>query len=489
MILNISILSGELVIISSNKFKWYQTVRFKLLITFFLVSIVPMIFFIFNVSNTLSSHFESENKKEALYIANKVAGSIQRAGYLNDTSKKEAFQQDIKSRGEEENCRIIVVDKNAFILADTTDVATGKVYIVPEILTALEGTDQSVLRAREDVIYASAYIENEKSEKIGAVLVISPFGEVSSFLLEINKKWTFITVIIGIIILAFVVFMSRIIFEPLKKILVTIQKISDGQLHQRIELTGNNEYTQLSDAINTMTTRLEQVDTSRQEFVSNVSHELKTPLSSIKVLSDSLLLQENVPNEMYREFMQDINSEVDRMTNIINDLLSLVRLDSGAAKLNIKEISTNDFLTDIIKQLTPLANRKNITINFEAKNDVKIEADEVKLNLAISNLVENGIKYTPEDGSVKISVEADNQDCYITIQDTGIGISEEEQSKIFERFYRVDNSRDRETGGTGLGLAITHSTIMLHNGSVKIISGEGKGATFIVRLPLKYQQS
>ncbi len=488
MTLNISILSGELVTISS-KLKLYQTVRFKLLITFFLVSIVPMVCFLFNASSSLREHFESENKKEALYIANKVAGSVQSGNYLNDLSKREELQQDIKTRGEDENCRIIVVDRNALAVADTNQVAIDKVYIVPEILTALEGTDGSNLRNDEDVIYASAYIENEKSEKIGAVLVITSFSEVSSFLNEFNGKWVLITIVIGIIILLFAFFMAKIILDPLKKILATIQKISDGQLHQRIELTGKNEYTQLADAINTMTTRLEQVDSSRQEFVSNVSHELKTPLSSIKVLSDSLLLQEDVPNEMYREFMQDINSEVDRMTNIINDLLSLVRLDSNAAKLNIKTISTNEFLTAIIKQLTPLANKKNITINYDAGSDVAIEADEVKLNLAITNLVENGIKYTPEDGSVKISVNADNQDCYITIQDTGIGISEEEQSKIFERFYRVDNSRDRETGGTGLGLAITHSTIMLHNGSVKIISGEGKGATFIVRLPLKYQQS
>lgn len=448
-----------------------------------------MIFFITNIRNTLSNHFEDENKKEALYTANKIAGSIQRAGYLNDPAKKAAFQQDLIDKSEEENCRILVVDQNAYVLADTNQIATDKIYIVPEILTALEGTDESNLRTSEDAIYASAYIENEKSEKIGAVLVVHPFSEVSSFLSEINNKWVVITVVITFIVLAFVVIMSYLILDPLKKMLETVRKISDGQLHQRIELKGNNEFTELSDAINTMTNRLEQVDTSRQEFVSNVSHELKTPLSSIKVLSDSLLLQEDVPNEMYREFMQDINSEVDRMTNIINDLLSLVRLDSGAAKLNIKEVNVNDFLKDIIKQLTPLANRKNITINYDSHNDVSIEADEVKLNLAITNLVENGIKYTPEDGSVKISVENDNQNCYITIQDTGIGISEEEQSRIFERFYRVDNSRDRETGGTGLGLAITHSTIMLHNGSVKIISGEGKGSTFIVRIPIKYQNN
>ncbi|MGN1319205.1 MAG: ATP-binding protein [Lachnospirales bacterium] len=479
-----------MVIISSNTgLKWYQSVRTKLLITLLVVSIVPMVFFIFNIRHTLRVHFEDQNKKEALYTANKIAGSIQTSGYLHDFSKQKQFWADLVEKGEEENCRIIVVNKNAYVLADTNEIAVGKMYIVPEILTALDGTDGAYLRDDEDSIYASAYIENEKSEKIGAVLVVSSFSDVSSFLSEINSKWITITLIIAVIVIILSVTFAKFILEPLKKILDTVNKISEGHLNQRIELKGNNEYTKLSDSINTMTQSLEQVEQSRQEFVSNVSHELKTPLSSIKVLSDSLLLQEDVPNEMYREFMQDINSEVDRMTNIINDLLSLVRLDGGAAKLNITSFNANEFLKDIIKQLTPLANKKNITINFEAGSEVRLEADEVKLNLAISNLVENGIKYTPEDGSVKISLESDNQFCFITVQDTGIGISEEEQSKVFERFYRVDNSRDRETGGTGLGLAITHSTIMLHSGSVKIISGEGKGATFIVKIPLKAMQN
>jgi signal transduction histidine kinase len=117
-----------------------------------------------------------------------------------------------------------------------------------------------------------------------------------------------------------------------------------------------------------------------------------------------------------------------------------------------------------------------------------IEADEMKLSLAISNLVENGIKYTPDDGMVKVTIDGDHQNAFITVQDTGMGISEEEQAKVFKRFYRVDKTRDRETGGTGLGLAITHSTVMLHNGSIKIISSEGKGATFVVRLPIKHTE-
>jgi len=192
---------------------------------------------------------------------------------------------------------------------------------------------------------------------------------------------------------------------------------------------------------------------------------------------------------MYSEFLRDINSEIDRMTNIVNDLLSLVRLDYNGAKLNIAETDINKMLRDIIKRIKPLADNKSITLNYDATKEVAIDADEVKLSLAISNLVENGVKYTPVGGEVSVSLDADHQNCYITVQDTGIGIDEEEQSKIFERFYRIDKTRDRETGGTGLGLAITHSTIVLHNGSVKIISGEGQGATFIVRLPLKYQQS
>lgn len=453
-----------------------------------MVSIFPILFFTININVTLRNHFVEQTQKEALYTANKVAGSIQRSDYLNDFNKQQEFWQELSEKAQEDNCRILVVNKNAYVLADTNSVAIGKIYVVPEILTALDGVDGASLREEENAVYASAYIEDDNSEKIGAVLVVTSFDNTSTFLSQITHKWLVIIVVLTVFVFILSILMVRLILRPLNNILSTVQKISDGQLNQRIEIKGNNEYARVAKAINTMTSSLEQVEKSRQEFVSNVSHELKTPLSSIKVLSDSLLLQEDVPNEMYREFMQDINSEVDRMTNIINDLLSLVRLDNGAVKLNIKPFNVNDFLKAIIKQLNPLANKKNIAINFDAKKDVTIEADEVKLNLAISNLVENGIKYTPEDGSVKISLDCDSTDCYITVQDTGIGISEEEQSKVFERFYRVDNSRDRETGGTGLGLAITHSTIVLHNGSVKVISGEGKGATFIVRIPIKPKQ-
>ncbi len=440
------------------------------------------------MSDTLKSYFADTNEKEVLYQANKIAGAIQKAEYLTDPAKKESFEYEMDEKSSEENFRIIVVNSAGVVVADTSKTALGKIYIVPEILKALDGKDDANLRWDEQAIYASAYIENDVSEKIGAVLIVSSFNDIYELLEAINLKWLILTVVISIVVAFIVFFVSQLILAPLKNILETIQKISEGQLHQRIELGGKNEYTEIADAINNMTEQLEQVESSRQEFVSNVSHELKTPLSSIKVLSESILLQEEMPTEMYREFLQDINSEVDRMTNIVNDLLALVKLDHREAALNIKETDVNKMIQDIMKRLYPLAEKKNIELLYESNKDMTIEADEMKLSLAVSNLIENGIKYTPDDGMVKVTIDGDHQNVFITVQDTGIGLSEEEQGKVFKRFYRVDKTRDRETGGTGLGLAITHSTVMLHNGSIKIVSSEGNGATFIVRLPIKHAE-
>ena len=226
---------------------------------------------------------------------------------------------------------------------------------------------------------------------------------------------------------------------------------------------------------------------SRQEFVSNVSHELKTPLSSIKVLSDSILIQEpdSVPKEMYVEFLRDINSEVDRMTDIINDLLTLVRMNRQEVELKPVEINLTDMVGDIVKRLEPIAKAKNISIIYNRVKDVSAEIEETKLSLAVSNLIENGIKYNSEEGKVEVTVDADHQNAFITVSDNGIGIAEEEIGKIFDRFYRVDKNRDRETGGTGLGLSIVRSAVLMHNGSIKVSSKENEGTTFVIIIPLK----
>ena len=224
----------------------------------------------------------------------------------------------------------------------------------------------------------------------------------------------------------------------------------------------------------------------REEFVSNVSHELKTPLTSMKVLADSLLAQENVPIELYQEFMGDIAKEIDRENDIISDLLTLVKMDKTVQGLNIRQININELLETILKRLKPIADKKKIEVVLESFRPVSAEIDEMKLTLAISNLVENAIKYNRDEGWVRVSLNADHKYFYVKVMDSGIGIPEEDQAHIFERFYRVDKSHSREIGGTGLGLAIARNAVIMHRGSIKVYSSKGEGTTFTVRIPLTY---
>ena len=220
--------------------------------------------------------------------------------------------------------------------------------------------------------------------------------------------------------------------------------------------------------------------------MANVSHELKTPITSIRVLADSLLSMEEAPVELYKEFMQDISVEIDRQSKIIEDLLALVRLDKADTEMGTNLVSINELLRQILKRLRPIASQKNIEITLESIREVEAEVDEMKLSLAISNLVENAIKYNVPDGWVKVSLDADHKFFYIKISDSGIGIAPEHQEAVFERFYRVDKARTRESGGTGLGLSITRNIILRHKGIIKVSGKEGEGSVFMVRIPLNY---
>ena len=206
----------------------------------------------------------------------------------------------------------------------------------------------------------------------------------------------------------------------------------------------------------------------------------------MKVLADSLVTQDNVPAELYREFMEDIVSEIDRENRIITDLLDLVKMDKKVQGLNVTAIDINELTELILKRLRPIARKKDIEVVFESMRPVVAEVDEVKMTLIMSNLVENAIKYNKEHGWVKVFLDADHQYFTFQVSDSGIGIPESQLAHIYERFYRVDKSHSREIGGTGLGLAIAKSAVLLHRGSITVTSKEGEGTTFTVKIPLNY---
>lgn len=269
-----------------------------------------------------------------------------------------------------------------------------------------------------------------------------------------------------------------------------LEKAASGNMNQEINEHTYLETKKISETVSSVLSKLYEVDRSRQEFVSNVSHELKTPITSIRVLADSLMGMEGAPIELYQEFMADISDEIDRESKIIDDLLSLVKMDkTGENQIKVRQTAINSLMEVILKRLSPIAKKRNIELIFESIREVEADVDEVKLSLAFNNLVENAIKYNIDGGWVKVTLNADHKAFYVTVADSGIGIPKEFHGHIFERFYRVDKARSRETGGTGLGLSITKSVILMHQGTVKVDSKEGEGSVFTVRIPLTYVPS
>jgi signal transduction histidine kinase len=303
---------------------------------------------------------------------------------------------------------------------------------------------------------------------------------------SLEQRAVLFAMTLAILIVVFAIYISGKLTKPLTDVVNSIKRFSEGYLEEGFSIKGYNEIEKISDSFNHMISKMNKLESSRQEFVSNVSHELKTPITSIKVLADSLLMQEDAPVELYREFLTDITEEIERENKIITDLLSLVKLDKKAGDMNIVSININELLEQILKRLSPIAKRKNIELIYESFRPVLAEVDEVKLSLAISNLIENAIKYNVDEGWVRVSLNADHKYFFIKVADSGIGIPEDAQDFIFERFYRVDKARSRESGGTGLGLAITKNVIQMHRGAIRVYSKEGEGTTFNVRVPLNY---
>ena len=471
-----------------DKIRWYHSLRWKLALSYILVSLAPLVFFYSTVLNRIEGHYISQRQIALLYSADFESNILVSVNYfdtLTEGPRTTFLNNAITDRSSAGSHRTIVFDDRFTVIKDTNMVQTGNTLIVPEVVIAMTERNNTGINREEMAIYAAAAMVDSDGNHIGVVLLSESVEDVFASLDAIQQTIFLYTFFAIAIVCILVLFASQLLLDPLKGILGVVQRMSEGHLNQRIPVKGKSEYSQLATSFNDMARKLERVEKAREEFVSNVSHELKTPLSSIKVLSDSILLQDEVPIETHKEFLQDITSEVDRMTVIVNDLLNLVKLDNREHGFNAEPMDLNSLVKDIMKRLTPLAEQKQIELVYEEQRQVDLEADELKLSLAISNIVENGIKYTPDGGTVKVTVDSDHQNAFITIQDTGIGIPEEEQGLIFNRFYRVDKTRDRDTGGTGLGLPISHSAVLLHNGSLRLSSTPEEGSTFIIRLPLR----
>ncbi len=383
--------------------------------------------------------------------------------------------------------RILVINRDYLVKKDTYALDEGKVNISEEVIMAFRGTTSTHYDEGNNYFEICMPVYDESgNEVIGALLAEVSTQTLATLSTRLAQRLRSIETIVIAIAVPAAVLLALLLTYPLTRIHTEMDKSAAGNLDSTLKVYDFRETEAISNSYNNMVARLQRIDESRQQFVSNVSHELKTPITSMKVLADSLLEQENVPVELYREFMSDIREEIEREGTIIEDLLTLVRMDKPDQELTIKAVNLNLFLENLLHRLKPLAQTKNLDVVLESFRPVTGEVDEVKFSLAISNIIENAIKYNVPNGWIRVTLNADYKYFYIKIADSGIGIPQEAQDHVFERFYRADKSRSRESGGTGLGLAITQDIVFMHHGAIKLHSEEGEGTTFIVRVPLIY---
>lgn len=472
-----------------TKFKFFKSLRFRIMVILMIIGIVPSVMVEKGIVNRYEDRAVSLRSFGVKTQCDILVDQLIKEKYLQDQDS-EGINSELKMLSNVYSGRILIVDRDFRVIKDTYDMDRGKYMISPEVLkcfTDKKETSSYDRKNRYIEMTIPIYTDVEHKEQVDGVLLISVSTEEVVASIEIlEQKGLTILMIIMVLVLLLGYILSGILMKPFAKITRAIEDITDGFQEDTMSVPDYTETELITDAFNKMLGRVRSLDKSRQEFVSNVSHELKTPLTSMKVLADSLVGQENVPIELYQEFMKDIAEEIDRESKIINDLLTLVKLDKKAASLNIELVNINELLELVLKRLKPIAGKKDVELILESHRPVNAQIDETKLVLAFNNLIENGIKYNHEGGSVQVALNADHKYFYVTIADTGKGIPEDEVDHIFERFYRCDKSHSTEIEGTGLGLAITRGAIMMHHGAIRVRSVEGEGTTFSVRIPLNY---
>ena len=464
------------------------SMRMVLFAMLFVMGVLPMLI---QGRLLLTSLSKSQIETRILDIQNQaliLSNRLTQSGYLGSEVTDTVLDSQMDVLADVFNGRIVVVNEDYRIIRDTFRLAEGKYHVSEEVIRCFRGEASSEYNSGKHYIIETfpIYSQGSDGEIDGVLLVTASTASILNLMDVVGEKITMFEVMALIVIIAAIFLAVRLYLQPVYAFRRGLGKIAQGDA-ETIRVEDYRELREMSESVSQSFAKLREVDNSRQEFVSNVSHELKTPITSIRVLADSLMSMEDAPVELYREFMNDISDEIDRESKIIDDLLTLVKMDKSAAQvMNISQVNVGALLELILKRIRPIAKKRNVELTLETIREVTAEVDEVKMSQAFTNLVENAVKYNREDGWVRVVLDADHKFFTVKVADSGIGIQEEFQTRIFERFYRVDKARSRETGGTGLGLAITRNIIQMHRGTIQVQSTEGEGTVFTVRIPLTY---
>lgn len=414
--------------------------------------------------------------------ANYISSALSNAGQINEITVLSGMKVHDVQEGE----RIVVCDSAGRAVFDSSEHGNtvGKYVILPEVMSALSGSENFHSAFLEHSFQSKVSVPIIASEGIvGAVYLYETDSAQAGILLGMRHQLQWFSFVIALLLVIFVLLFSGKLIRRLRTLLEGIRKMRNGAYGSTVAPKGHDELAVIFDEFNNLSERLQATEELRRTFVSDASHELRTPLSSIRLLTDSILQTPDIDIETVKDFLKDIGEEIDRLTRIAEKLLVLTRLD-GAKNLELSEVDFSKVVSMALDTLEPIAEEGKITIRRDLSDNMRIMADSDGVHQIVFNLVENAIKYNKPEGYVHVILFERDGVCCLIVDDTGIGIPEEDYDKIFERFYRVDKARSRSgKGGTGLGLAIVRRNIENYNGNVKIERSAAGGTRFTVEFP------
>ena len=401
-----------------------------------------------------------------------------------DELTAETLEQAIAPLDELDADRILVTDEAGLVLYDTGEApAVGKYILTGDVVSALRGNDAFSSRFIGGAFQSRASAPVMTRGTVAGAVCLWQRDEGQGLLLgEIQRNLRLVSLVVGLVVLTIFAIFSTRLTSRVSTLLGGIRTVRAGEYTHRVSVTGHDELAQLADEFNQLTGRLQATEEERRRFVSDASHELKTPLASIRLMTDTILQDEAIDRETTREFVADIGESADRLIHISQELLALNRLDEARTSPR-ERVDVNARAEQTCRMLAPLAREAGVTVETDLGEDCVACCDPEDVSQIFRNLMENAIKYNVPGGAVTVSTRRAEDHVLLEVADTGMGIPAEDRERIFQRFYRVDKARSRAAGGTGLGLSIVQDTVRLHGGTIDVRPREGGGTVFSVSLP------
>lgn len=447
---------------------------FLIYVSILFVSLSAMDLYLYHsITNDYLSSERISNLTQANIVSNIVAGYIGRNSYM--------LRPTIETFAKQVDSRVLFLNKDGVVAIDSSPVKNleGQKLSTPEVDSALKGVSLAntyYLNGLGHVMYTAVPIV-VAGKNDGVIFLSTSIEDIVAMARNIKYKLIYLFTATGIFITLISLMVANFITRPIKELTQAANQMSAGHLGYIVDISRNDEVGQLARAFNDMSIKLKNIDEARKKFVSDASHELKTPIAAIKAMIEPLIYGD-VNKEVYKEFLGDINNELDRMARLIDQLLELTRLEK-AIRIEKQKVDLNKIIGNVISDIKPLADVKGISIRSD-EQPVIVLANEDLIYRMVYNLVENSIKYSPEKSEIYVAAGYVEGSPSITVQDNGEGIDREVLPHIFERFTRGDKARSRKSGGFGLGLAIVKEIADLHDATISVESDTGKGTKFTV---------